>query len=141
MIKTVYLAHGFEECQVIAREIQADLTRNGVVVLNPFDRSEQPLYNQMVADGVDFNKEVSKKIVMVDLSMIDIADGMVAIPGKTSIGTHMEIFYASHVWRKPVFLLWLHKSTYKHPWLNHLTYYYTDPAQFKTAVLGWANGQ
>ena len=135
---TIYLAHGFEECQVIGREVQAELTGAGVIVLNPFDRPEQPLYNKMVVDGVDFNKEVSAKIVSGDLGMIDLASGVVAIPGRTSIGTYMEIFYAAHVWRKPVFLLWLHQSLYKHPWLNHFTHYYTDQALFKRAVMGWA---
>lgn len=128
-LATLYLAHGWSgDTQKVGLAIQAKLEAQGIEIINPFQRGEQALYDEYAAKGLGYPPEVCEQIVNGDLDKIDQADGIVAVPSKTSIGTFMEIFYASYLYDKPVWTLWLHGAVAgtesRHPWLDHLTKLY-----------------
>jgi hypothetical protein len=129
-IGTLYMAHGWgPPTQPYGLTVQAKLEAKGVEIINPFQREEQGLYDMYAAKGLPYPPDVCEQIVNGDLDKIDQSDGIIAIPGEKSIGTFMEIFYASYLYEKPVWTLWLHGKRAdgegdRHPWLDHLTKLY-----------------
>lgn len=81
--------------------------------LDPMDRD----YRRLVA----WSESDAEKLVHQDLADIDQSDGLVVYYDRPSVGTSMEIFYAAHVRRKPVFLINASEtglpSGYLSPWL------------------------
>jgi nucleoside 2-deoxyribosyltransferase len=65
-------------------------------------------------------KEVSAEIVNFDIADINEADALLVYYTKPSVGTSMEIFYASSVLHKPVFLVNASGRNLS-PWLLHHT--------------------
>src|SRR2546428_2028810 len=115
----VYLAHKFEK-QDEGKLIQARLSDWGIKVLNPFDRKEQEEHDRIIAEKAgQFDDATSAKIVYADLVLIDNADAIVALLFPNAIGTVMEIFYAGHVRRIPVFTHVAYEMPYRHPWIAH----------------------
>ena len=137
---TIYLAHGYDtQTKEIGLRVQSKLEQAGLIVINPFQRGEQALYEKYIADKQDFPPEICARIVETDLDKIDQSAAVVAIPSLTSIGTFMEIFYASYMYDKPVWTLWIHKREdrghqLKHPWLDYLTKLYMG-AEHEDAVV------
>ena len=126
---SLYLAHGhYEPIRILGRVLQAKLEKVGIEVLNPFAGREQELYDRYAAKGLPYPKEICEEIVNRDLDQIDNSDGVVSIPSRSSIGTFMEIFYASYLYEKPVWCLWIHQeekgAENRHPWLEHFTNLY-----------------
>lgn len=135
---TLYLAHPYEE-RVMGKKIQAYLEGKGFTVVNPFDRSEQLNYDQHIENN-RLTDEQCASIVTHDLLQIDDADAVVAVGVRApSIGTSMEVFYASNVLRKPVFFLDLSgKGTFaKHPWIRRLTFINPNMNDMVAAIEGW----
>ncbi len=66
-----------------------------------------------------WNQADAEKMVHQDLSDIDQSDGLVVFYDRPSVGTSMEIFYAAHLRRKPVFLINSspQPACYLSPWL------------------------
>jgi len=136
---TIYLAHGHDELtRPIGLRLQKRLEEQGITVENPFHGREQELYDRYAAQGKPYPLEVCEEIVNKDLDQIDNSDGVLAVPSRTSIGTFMEIFYASYLYEKPVWTLWLHEpkqgAENRHPWLEHFTKLYVG-AEFEDSVI------
>jgi len=135
---TLYLAHGWGDRQKLGLEIQAELETKGIEIINPFQRGEQKLYDTYAAKGLGYPPEICEQIVNGDLDKIDKSEGIIAIPGERSIGTYMEIFYASYLYEKPVWTIWLNgavaQAENRHPWLDHFTKLYIG-AESKDQVI------
>lgn len=117
----IYLAHPFDEREA-GKELQKYLEKHGFEVTNPFEREEQQIYNRVIESKKNFTKLQCKEIVEGDLDKIRDADIVVAmITNTSSIGTPMEIFFASYILCKPVVCLYTKEGTYIHPWIAYLT--------------------
>lgn len=138
-VRSVYLAHSFGQ-QARGLAIQAKIEAAGLEVINPFQRGEQALIDSYLAGASkgetlgtptgELPPDICKLIVDMDIDKIDKADGVVAIlQAPPSIGTIMEIFYASYIQHKPVWTLYEIDAngrgpdgrTHRHPWIKHLT--------------------
>lgn len=145
VVKTVYLAHPYAMKDDIAVLFQPTLEAIGLRVVNPFDRPQQAEFETaMRASGL--TRRMCDDIVRMDLEKIDEVDAVVAVlDGANSPGTLMEIFYAAHVRRIPVFT---HHGfdTYggknrKHPWIRSLTVICPDQTVLVTNLKRWINGR
>jgi len=134
---TVYLAHKYEQ-QALGLEVMAELEAAGITVLNPFIRKEQEKYDDVIATkGGQFDDQISAEIVNADLRLIDKSDAVVALLCPNAIGTVMEIFYAGHVKRIPVFTWVTYSMPYRHPWIAHYSEMFLDKEPFLAVVKGW----
>ena len=121
-MKTIYLAHKYEQAP-IGLQIQNRLETAGIRVLNPFQREEQKEFDRIITEKAgQFDDAVSARIVYGDLVKVDAADGVVALLFPNAIGTVMEIFYAGHVRRIPVFTWIAYAMPYRHPWVAHYSH-------------------
>ncbi len=134
----VYLAHPFLD-MTYGRELQAKIEALGITVLNPFQRNEQAVYEAIIANKEVFGATHSRNIVEGDLRLIEQVDAVVAICNdKASIGTHMEVFYASRILRRKVFVLYQKSFPVKvHPWYEYLAMNYSTEAELLTALESW----
>ena len=117
---TIYLAHpGTSEVKTEAKLLQKQLEDRGYKVLNPFDMDEHSRYLTRFWDThpeVRKDKKLAEEIVSKDLKAIDKSDVLVAYVPSPGIGTSMEIFYAKHIRKIPVYIL----TDIVSPWLmNH----------------------
>lgn len=115
-IPSLYLAHPY-----VAKEkgaaLQAKLEAKGYFVFNPFDRPEQPHYDNVLASKGELTADECRSIVRNDLLQIQAADFTVAyIPNVLTIGTCMEVYHTSSVCHKPVYVL-TESFGLNHPWL------------------------
>ena len=109
----IYLAHN-GKYKNKGKELQEILESKGYTVLNPFDTDEYACLLTKLWDNyphVRKLKDIASLIVEKDLLAIDKCDVLVAYMIEPSIGSSMEIFYASFA--KPVFIL----SKLESPWL------------------------
>jgi nucleoside 2-deoxyribosyltransferase len=79
---------------------------------------------------------IPKEVVERDLKAIRGADGVLAFfTDKISVGTPMEVFYASRVLHRPVYLIIEDRSKMGHPWLvYYATAIYTTVDEFITSI-------
>jgi hypothetical protein len=117
----LYLAHAISDRQRI-REAELRLENElGIDLQNPFYDRDRPRIREMDSGtarpylpDVDFNKVVDD-----DLAHIVSCDGLLAVIGRDpSIGMPMEIFYNSHVLRRPTYLVIEEERLYNHSWLR-----------------------
>lgn len=134
VVLRIYLAHKFEQ-QALGRSVQAELEAAGLTVFNPFIRKEQERYDDIIAtQGGFFDNNTSAEIVNADLSLIDKSDAVAALLCPNAIGTVMEIFYAGHVRKIPVFTLITYKMPYRHPWIAHYSQDFREREPFMAAI-------
>jgi nucleoside 2-deoxyribosyltransferase len=135
MIRSVYLAHPFAKKDEGVR-IQRELEALGLEVVNPFERGEQAIYDVKLAPGGGgLNEQDCADIVYMDLEKIDQTDGVVALLiDSASVGTIMEIFYAGHVVKHPVFSLAPTPRYAEHPWIRFYTTVYSSEESLYTAL-------
>lgn len=116
-VNVAYLAHpGKSNHMVKAKEIQSELEKIKIEVLNPFDCTKESRYLTKLWNTYSIlhkNQELAERIVKKDLELINSATMLVAYCPEPSFGTAMEIFYASRVLGKPVIIL----TDYQSPWL------------------------
>lgn len=139
----VYLAHSFDQ-QPRGLSVQACLEEVGIEVINPFQRGEQAMIDKALKEDGELSPRVCEMIVTMDLEKIDMADGVVAVlQFPPSIGTNMEIFYASYIKHKPVFTLYegADGRSHKHPWIKHLTIISETSDDLVETVKEWAHGR
>jgi hypothetical protein len=137
---SVYLAHPYSK-KAEGKRVQAEIEKLGILVVNPFDRGEQAIYDKKLAPGgggLDYNDCAA--IVNMDLWKIDETRGVVALLlDPSSIGTIMEIFYASHVKHRSVFSYAPTERFAAHPWIRYYSrgVYQTEPSLY-LALKEWA---
>lgn len=112
---TVYLAHPGKH-KKRGKGLQKRLEKEGYTVINPFDFDENArrltgLWEEFPKIRTDPN--FCEKIVEKDLKAIDRSDIVVAYVTTPSIGTSMEVFYASRS-KKSVYIL----TKIDSPWLK-----------------------
>jgi len=134
-LKTVYLAHKFEQ-RPLGLNVQLELERNGIKVVNPFDRPEQKQYDEEIKKGGDFEKYAGE-VVNGDLDKINKVDGVAALLFPNAIGTVMEIFYAGRDLKIPVFTWVTYDMLYKHPWIYHYSQAFTERGPWMEAIKAW----
>lgn len=132
----VYLAHPF-----LAKERGTQLMKKiealGIEVVNPFVR-EQKIYGEVFSWETIHSDQRARKIVEADLRAIEECDAIVAmVTGDPSIGTHMEVFYASRILHRPVFVLYELKGS--HPWYQFLTVTFPNQEELLQALDHWIN--
>jgi nucleoside 2-deoxyribosyltransferase len=136
MIRSVYLAHPFAKKDEGVR-IQRELEALGLEVINPFERGEQAIYNVKLAPGGGgLDAQDCADIVKMDLEKIDQTDAVVALLiDSASVGTIMEIFYAGHVVKHPIFSLAPTPRYAEHPWIRfYTTVYQTEEALYSAVA-------
>ena len=126
LIKKVYLAHPYVR-KDYGKVIQTKLEDIGIEVINPFERVEQAIYDRKIKPGsiaTGLDEQDCNDIVEMDLQKIDESDAVVAYmpDGAPSIGTFMEVFYASHVVRKPVVSYAPSDRQAHHPWVRYYSH-------------------
>jgi nucleoside 2-deoxyribosyltransferase len=121
---TAYLAHPRLN-KAEGAELQKKIEVLGIRVINPFQRPQEQVYDQIVSKSGRFSAEQIESIVEGDLRKIEEADIIVAmVTGKASAGTHMEVFYASRILHRQVFVLYnfIREGENVHPWYDYLTW-------------------
>jgi nucleoside 2-deoxyribosyltransferase len=138
-----YLAHPFDSRKEMKKWGEEFERKTGIKIINPF-------YSEIRSDIVIADNEYDsisreereemvvtkyKEIVEKDLEKIKKSDGIIAfVNGMRSIGTFMEIVYASQIYHKPVYTIALKDN--KHPWIKyHSTRIFTTLKDFED----WAN--
>ena len=125
MLTKVYLAHHYQDREY-GTFIEEMLTLLGIDVINPFTGSEQSYYESLINNGAPFSHSNCRDIVRKDLNLIWQSDAVVAILCG-SIGTSMEVMYASYSLHKNVFALDRDNQFSNHPWVRSFTHLYTTP--------------
>ena len=129
--ETQYLAHPAEE-RATGNEIQKRLEGLGVTVINPFNRSED---DPQEWRQTPHSPEDARRVVERDLAWIRQSDAVFAyVPEAKACGTMMEIFAASKLMGKPVFIYTTPQYRF-HPWLMYFGQVFTDLG-FMFEVLG-----
>jgi len=120
--ETQYLAHPVEE-QIVGDKIQKRLEKLGINVINPFARSDDdPIEWRWTTHSI----EDARRVVERDLGWIRESDAVFAyVPEAKACGTMMEIFAASKLMDKPVFIF-THQQYRFHPWLMYFGQVFTD---------------
>jgi len=144
MIK-LYLAHNFNIRKQIRKwELKMEGKYN-IILDNPFydhDRNDIKSLDKLEDDSpeqVQYFKErntltMVDSIVEGDLELIRKADGLVTRIKSPSIGTSMEIFFASRILRIPVYIITKAKLA-NHPWIKkHSTVTFNSMADFENFV-------
>ena len=143
-----YLAHPIKDRHEI-REWEKDIEKRfAIELVNPFyDAAE--IGNIAAIDkgdkGVYDPSFDSAEIVEGDLGLIKDCEGVIAIlTNKISIGTNMEIFYNSHVLKRPTHMIIESNELRGHSWLRYLsdTYggqIYRDRKDFEERYLSKLN--
>lgn len=142
--KTLYLAHNFNIRKPIRKwELRIEGKYN-INLDNPFydhDRNDIKALDRLEDDSpeqVKYFKErntetMVESIVEGDLELIRKSDGLITQIKTPSIGTSMEIFFASRILRIPVYIVTKKHAT--HPWIKkHATVIFSDMAEFEKFV-------
>lgn len=120
--ETQYLAHPTEE-RASANEIQKRLEALGITVINPFNRTED---DPQEWRQTPHSPEDAKRVVERDLAWIRQSNAVFAyVPEAKACGTMMEIFAASKLMSKPVFIYTTPQYRF-HPWLMYFGQVFTD---------------
>jgi len=120
--ETQYLAHPAEE-RVTVNEIQKLLEELGINVINPFNRTED---DPQEWRKIPHSPEDARRVVERDLAWIRQSDAVFAyVPEAKACGTMMEIFAASKLMNKPVFIYTTPQYRF-HPWLTYFGQVFTE---------------
>ena len=141
-MKTLYLAHNFNIRKAIRRwELKIEGKFN-INLDNPFydhDRNDIKALDKLEDDSpeqVKYFKErntltMVDSIVEGDLELIRKSDGLLTKIKSPSIGTSMEIFFASRILRIPVYIITTAKLA-SHPWIKkHATMTFSNMDEFE----------
>jgi hypothetical protein len=126
-MKTWYLAHQLKNRQAI-RKIQKYLESNYKInLLNPFyDTGRTDVVKLDVGEiksRYDFTLDECRRTVNDDLMWIRNTDGVLCIlKDGDAIGSFMEVFYASKIMAKPVYLICPVMKVREHLWMRALTF-------------------
>jgi len=124
----LYLAHPKATMHKMRKWVGEFKEKCGIDIINPFDlqsdiieQIEAKIVEIETGDNTDYTTltlDEARKIVLRDLRLIDKCTGIIAIvDGSYSIGTIMEIFYASSQ-NKPVYIMTTDGSE-SHPWVRY----------------------
>ncbi|OLC92381.1 MAG: hypothetical protein AUI92_05355 [Thaumarchaeota archaeon 13_1_40CM_3_38_6] len=117
----LYLAHPILDRDWVRIEELKMEKEFDIELVNPFyDAAERKDIQDIDSGkkGINDPNLNAKKIVEGDLKAIDNADGIVAlVTEKASVGVYCEIFYNSHVLKRPTYLIITDPSKFTHPWL------------------------
>lgn len=143
-MKILYLAHNFYDRKLMRKwELKLEGKYN-ISLDNPFydnDRNDIKALDKLKDHSKEQNEyfklrntiDMVDKIVDGDLVMIRKADGLVTVIKSASIGTSMEIFYASRILRVPVYVIT--KNYNFHPWIKkHATKIFRTRREFEKFV-------
>lgn len=137
MKPSVYLAHPYARKEEIESRLQLAIEALDIEVVNPFQRGEQAIYNKAMDQGA-LTDQMCADIVRMDLKKIREADAVVAcLFDVPSIGTYMEIFYASYVMEQQVFTYAPNKWHQSHPWIRNLSKVHPNQSELLSALKGW----
>jgi nucleoside 2-deoxyribosyltransferase len=123
-MKTWYLAHQFvhrKEIKKIQKKIESQYKIN---LLNPFyDTGRDDIIKHDAGETLIRTDLECRHIVNDDLQWIRSCDGLLCIlkPGD-KLGSLMEIFYASKIMQKPVYLICNDKKIIEHIWIRALVF-------------------
>jgi len=144
-MKTLYLAHNFNiRKQMRKWELKIEGKFN-INLDNPFydhDRNDIKALDKLEDDSpeqVKYFKErntltMVDSIVEGDLELIRKSDGLVTKIKSPSIGTSMEIFFASRILRIPVYII-TNSRIANHPWIKkHATMTFNNTKEFENFV-------
>jgi len=126
-MQTWYLAHQLKHRQEI-RKIQKNIENDfKIFLLNPFYDTGRDdvvkLDTGETKDRYSFTLDECKHVVNDDLMWIRNCDGVLCIlKDGDAIGSFMEIFYASKIMAKPVYLVCPVKKIRDHLWIRALTF-------------------
>jgi len=121
--------------------LQKKIEALGIEVSNPFTKVVEVEYNRFVKEAKGKAvppQSMVRPLVEGDLREIERCDGVVAmVTQHASVGTHMEVFYASRVLRRPVFVLYdfIFEGQSVHPWYAYLSKVFLEEDQ----LLAWLN--
>lgn len=129
----LYLAHSFNLRKNI-RNWELDFEkRTGIELVNPF----YDIKNRQTAEKQAIRSEATnwrkiypikrldeKKLVITDIRNMIYSDGVVAVLGKDSYGTPMEMVYAK-LWGRNVYT-WARNGGENHPWIKFHSDYLTS---------------
>jgi len=144
-MKTLYLAHNFNiRKQMRKWELKIEDKYN-INLDNPFydhDRNDIKALDKLEDDSpeqVKYFKErntltMVDSIVEGDLELIRKSDGLITKIKSASIGTSMEIFFASRILRIPVYII-TNANIANHPWIKkHATKVFSNTVEFEKFV-------
>jgi hypothetical protein len=126
-METWYLAHQLKNRRLI-RQLQKKLEAEyKVFLLNPFYDTGRvdvlKLDSGEIKSRYDFTLDECKKTVDQDLYWIRQCDAILCIlMDKDALGSYMEIFYASKILDKPVYIVCPVETVTKHLWIRALCY-------------------
>lgn len=152
-MKKLYMAHPYTKRHEL-RKLELELEKKlKVKLINPFydvERIDSDVISESDERGEvsveDWNRQVeerqkraaqvanvTKELVEGDLHSIRTSDGMVAFVYKdtATIGTGMEIFFASYVLRLPVIIF---TDFPEHPWLKYHGHVVTTMEDLEKAI-------
>jgi len=124
-MKKYYLAHNFLRRKIVRRwELKIEAKYN-IILDSPFYDNPRRAMEMQILDGYKdgspkqnayLSNRDEHSIVDDDLEKISKSDGIIALANDVRVGTLMEIFYASHMLRLPVYVLT--RKYYNHPWIK-----------------------
>jgi hypothetical protein len=125
-MKQFYLAHQLKHRHKVY-EIQKQLEYyTGITLLNPFydeTRKEIQDMDKGTLTRYEIPLERCREIVETDLENIKNSDGVICILMDTeTLGSYMEIFYASYILDLPVYLISPNEKLRNHVWLKVMCY-------------------
>jgi hypothetical protein len=137
----LYVAHQFKHRHEVLKIIMdLDKLLPNIIFYNPFYseyRKEIDIADKLNANTKTYLKlnpfsiKQSKKIVKTDLTNIRKSDGILAIIfDKDTLGSYMEIFFASYILKIPVFVICYDEVIFSHIWIKALTYRFKCTSDF-----------
>lgn len=126
-MKMWYLAHQLKYRQAVRKiEIRLENTYK-INLLNPFYDTGRVDLDKLVSGEIktpyDLTLQECKNTVENDLQWIRNSDGLLAIiKDHETIGSFMELFYASMILEKPVYIVCSDKSIVNHLWIRALSF-------------------
>ena len=143
-MKTLYLAHNFNIRKQIRKwELKIEGKYN-INLDNPFydhDRNDIAALDKLEDNSPEQAKYFKERntltmvdsIVEGDLELIRKSDGLVTRIKNPSIGTSMEIFFASRILRIPVYIITVKHAN--HPWIKkHATMTFNNMKEFEKFI-------
>ena len=135
---TLYMAHPFGDRFRLREEEKKIERQTGLKLINPFydveGRTDVRRFDKIAKQkklgdrtarhtwGLSMKSTTPKVVVERDLKTIRHTNGVLAFfTDKISVGTPMEVFYASRVLHHPVYLIIEDKAKMGHPWLVYLS--------------------
>lgn len=125
-IKSLYVAHPIYERHAVREWELGFEERTGIQLFNPFyddPKGRDDIKRMDQGEDIRYSRDMMQCLSIVgrDLHHIAKQDGIVAFLEKeqNSVGTPMEIFYNSHMLRKPTYVI--SETLEGHPWIKTLS--------------------